>query len=140
MATLDARQAQLLKQAQEFFVGHDGAVGVLIPPTDAAPIFLKSGVHGGPWGGTHRGGIPRGEGWAFTQGGSSQGNIATHVEGHAVAVLWQRGFDNNAVLLVDRPMCKVCERDLPQTMRAGTELTVISEEEGVTLVRSSHGR
>lgn len=138
MAVLDVRQTQLLKQAKLFFVNHDGAVGVLIPPIGEAPIFLKSGINGGPWGGTHRGGIPRGNGWAFTQGGPSQGNIATHVEGHAVAILWQRGF-KNAVLLVDRPMCKVCERDLPQTMMKGMEMTVISEEEGITVVRSSHG-
>lgn len=138
MSILDARQTQLLEEAKRFFVGHKGAVGVLLPPTGGSPLFLKSGVHGGPWGGTHRGGFPRGEGWAFTKGGPSQGNIATHVEGHAVAVLWQRSFQN-AVLLVDRPMCKVCDQNLPQTMRAGMELTVISEEEGVTFVRSSHG-
>ena len=138
MITLNVQHAGLLRQARHFFVGHNGAVGVLIPSDGTAPLFLKSGIEGGPWGGTHRGGVPRGKGWAFTKGGPSQGNIATHVEGHAVAVLWQRGL-KKAVLLVDRPMCKVCERDISQTMRAGMELTIISEKDGETLVRSSHG-
>ena len=100
-------------------------------------MFLKSGIDGGPWGGTHRGGIPRGRGYAFTKGGPSQGNIATHVEGHASAVMWQREF-KKAVLVVDRPMCKNCTRDLSSTLPPGSRLTVVSEEDGETLVWSTH--
>jgi hypothetical protein len=137
MAELDAHQTGLLGQARRFFVGHGEAVGVLIADGEA-PMFLKSGIDGGPWGGTHRGGVPRLPGWAFTRGGPSQGNIATHVEGHAAAILWQRRL-TRATLLVDRPMCKVCDRNLPATLPPGALLAVLSEEEGLTLVRSSHG-
>jgi hypothetical protein len=101
------------------------------------PMFLKSGVDGGPWGGTQRGGIPRGRGYGFTQGGPSQANIATHVEGHAAAIMWQREF-RKALLLVDRPMCQTCSRDLPSALPPGSKLVVISEEEGETIVWSTH--
>jgi hypothetical protein len=133
---LDVHQRGLLRQARRFFVGHGEVVGVMLV-ADSEPILLKSGIDGGPWGGTHRGGIPRLPGWAFTRGGPSQGNIATHVEGHAAAVMWQRRF-SRALLLVDRPMCKICERNLPSTLPPGALLSVLSEEEGLTLVRSSH--
>ena len=136
MATLTPAQVQLLEQAKKFFIGHQSAVGVLLP-TAHPPMFIKSGIEGGPWGGTHRGGIPRGRGRGFTEGGPSQGNIATHVEGHAVAIMWQRLF-RGAVLIVDRPMCQICGRDLPSTLPAGSELVVISEQEGTTIVRSTH--
>ena len=58
MSILDAHQASLLRRARLFYVGHKEAVGALIIP-GADPIFIKSGIDGGPWGGTHRGGIPR---------------------------------------------------------------------------------
>lgn len=135
---LDVHQLELLLSARRFFVGHGEAVGVLMPE-GFPPMFLKSGIDGGPWGGSHRGGIPRGRGYAFTSGGSSQGNIATHVEGHAAAIMWQREF-NRAVLIVDRAMCQVCSRDLPSALPPGTRLLVISEAEGVTTVRSTHAR
>jgi hypothetical protein len=138
MAALSAEQARLLREARRFFVGHREAVGVLLPD-NSAPLFIKSGFDGGPWGGTQRGGIPRMPGWAFTRGGPGQGNIATHVEGHASAILWQRHF-TRATLLVDRPMCDVCSRNLPQTLPPGAELRVLSELEGLTIVRASHAR
>jgi hypothetical protein len=81
------QQAQYLAQAHAFYVGHQGAVGALVTDPGEA-LLIRSGEHGGPWGGTHRGGFPRGRGWGFTQGGPSQGNIATHVEGHAAAIMW----------------------------------------------------
>ncbi len=132
-----ALQQTLINDARRFFVGHGEAVGVLTIPGSAA-MFIKSGVDGGPWGGTQRGGVPRMPGWAFSQGGPSQGNIATHVEGHAVAIMWQRGL-RNAVLLVDRPMCGVCSRTLPSTLPPGGRLIVISRDEGETQVWASHG-
>ena len=107
-------QQRLIDDARRFFIGHTEAVGALMIP-GSRPAFIKSGIDGGPWGGTHRGGVPRMSGWAFTRGGPSQGNIATHVEGHAVAIMWQRGI-RDAVLLVDRPMCEVCGRNLPSTL------------------------
>jgi hypothetical protein len=126
-----------IDDARRFFVGHTEAVGVLMI-AGAKPMFIKSGVDGGPWGGTQRGGVPRMPGWGFTKGGPSQGNIATHVEGHAAAIMWQRGV-HNAMLLVDRPMCNVCSRNLPYTLPLGAKLLVISREEGETHVWASHG-
>lgn len=136
MQGLDAHQHGLLQQARQFFVCSEGTVGVMLVE-GGEPMFLKSGIEGGPWGGTHRGGIPRLPGWAFTRGGPSQGNIATHVEGHAAAIMWQRRL-TRATLLVDRPMCKICDRNLPSTLPPGALLSVLSEEEGLSLVRSSH--
>ena len=136
MATLTAKQEDLLKQAKQYFVGHTEAVGVLLVDAQR-PMFLKSGIDGGPWGGTHRGGVPRGRGAAYTSGGPSQGNIATHVEGHAAAIMWQREF-RKATLLVDRAMCNVCSRDLPTALPPGARMTVISEDEGETFVCSTH--
>ncbi len=102
------------------------------------PMFIKSGIDGGPWGGTGRGGIPRGKGWGFTGGGPSQGNIATHVEGHASAIMWQREI-KLAHLLVDRAMCSVCHQNLYNTLPPGSTLFVYSVAEGQTTVRASHG-
>jgi hypothetical protein len=57
---LTERSRALLTQAREYFVGHTGAVGVMfIDGSMKYPMFLKSGHEGGPWGGTHRGGVPR---------------------------------------------------------------------------------
>lgn len=134
--SMTAEQAQTLQKAREFYAGHDGAVGALMTEGES-PMLIKSGEHGGPWGGTHRGGIPRGKGYGFTQGGSSQGNIATHVEGHAAAIMWQRGI-KRAILIVDRAMCEICSRDLPGALPPRSELIVISPGEGVTIVRSTH--
>jgi hypothetical protein len=136
MPNLDANQTGLLEKAKGFYPGHVGALGVLLFQSEA-PIFIKSGIDGGPFGGTHRGGVPRLPGWAFTTGGASQGNIATHVEGHAVAIMWQRRMDR-AMLLVDRPMCKVCDANLPNAMPPRSSLDVLTEVEGHTILRSSH--
>jgi hypothetical protein len=133
---LNPAQRSLLDQARRFYAGHTEAVGVLLVKNEPL-MFIKSGIHGGAWGGTHRGGLPRGKGFSFTRGGPSQGNIATHVEGHAAAIMWQRGF-KTATLLVDRGMCRICDRDLPSALPPGAHLVVISDEEGVTHLRSTH--
>src|SRR3954469_3592709 len=102
MGDLNQSQQEALDKARGFYVGHQGAYGAMFAP-GANTMLLKSGVSGGAFGGADRGGIPRGPGWGFTQGGPSQGNIATHVEGHAAAVMWQRGF-TRGVLVVSEPM------------------------------------
>ena len=61
--------------------------------------------------------------------GPSQGNIATHAEGHAVAIIWQKGV-REAVLSVDRPRCEVCGRNLPSTLPPRAHLLVVSRDEG----------
>jgi hypothetical protein len=88
-------------------------------------------------GGTHRGVVPRGRGWGFTSGGPSEGNIATHVEGHASAIMWQRQL-RKAYLLVDREMCSVCHKMICNTLPAGAVLRVYSDAEGNTIIRSTH--
>ena len=135
---LTERSRALLAQAREYFVGHTGAVGVMfVDGPIKYPMFIKSGHEGGPWGGTHRGGVARGKGWGFTGGGPSEANIATHVEGHASAIMWQRHL-NRAFLLVDREMCSVCHRMICNTLPAGAALFVYSDSEGKTAVRSIH--
>jgi SCP1.201-like deaminase len=136
---LTVRSHALLEEAKKYFVGHNEAVGVLfIDGAMKYPIFIKSGIDGGPWGGTHRGGVPRGKGRGFTSGGPSQGNIATHVEGHASAIMWQRDI-KQAHLLVDRAMCGVCHQNLYNTLPPQSILFVYSDAEGKTIVRASHG-
>jgi hypothetical protein len=128
-------ERKAFNDAVAFYPGHTGAIGVLLVPGEK-PMFIKSGVDGGPWGGTQRGGIPRGTGEAFTQGGPSQGNIATHVEGHAAAIMWQRGF-TRGTLVVSDGMCGICSRNMPTALPGGAEVTVVSEAEGRTIVRST---
>ena len=135
---LTRRSHALLETAKAYFVGHTSAVGVLfIDAALATPMFLKSGIEGGPWGGTHCGGVPRGEGWAFTSGGPSQGNIGTHVEGHASAIMWQRDV-KLAHLLVDRAMCGICQKNLYYTLPPNSVLFVYSDAEGETFLRATH--
>jgi hypothetical protein len=134
--SLTQEQSDLITAARQFFVGHDEAVGVMLVD-GSRPMYLKSGIDGGPWGGTQRGGIPRLPGYAFTRGGPSQGNIATHVEGHAAAIMWQRNL-RRATLLVDRAMCSICSRNLPYALPPATRLTVISQDEGETILWSTH--
>lgn len=138
--SLTVRSRALLAEARAYYPGHGGAVAVMFAEGHMTyPMFLKSGHEGGPWGGTHRGGVPRGPGRGFSSGGPSEGNIATHVEGHASAIMWQRGL-RHAYLLVDREMCQVCHRMICNTLPAGARLDVYSDVEGRTIVRSTHAR
>ena len=92
------------------------------------PAFIKSGEEGGPWGGTQRGAIPRGRGEAFTSGGHSQGNIATHVEGHCAAIMHQQRVQE-ATLTMGRDQCQICARNLPTALPPGSRLTVVHVDE-----------
>jgi hypothetical protein len=75
-------------------------VGILV--TEAGEeIPIHSGQFGGPSGGTHRGGIPRGEG-----SGADRFTVR-HVEGHAAAIMRERGIQR-AWLLIERPPCPAC--------------------------------
>ncbi|GAA2794480.1 DddA-like double-stranded DNA deaminase toxin [Crossiella cryophila] len=130
--------AEQVRAAREYFPGHDGAVGSLLVE-GRPPMRIKSGVDGGPSGGTHRGGIPRGEGHAFTAGGPSQGNIATHVEGHSAAIMHQQGIQR-ATLVVSQPECKVCAANLPSALPPGAELRVIHPGGSETIYRANHAR
>jgi len=106
-------------------------VGILILP-GGEEIPLKSGEEGGVGGGTHRGNIPRGRGEAFSGGGMSQGNIASHIEGHAAAIMHQRNI-SEARLLIEAPPCKICDSphgtaNITRTLPPGAKLTIVDPE------------
>jgi hypothetical protein len=134
--------AAKVRAARDFYPGHQGQVGTL-EAAGRSPMRVKSGVEGGPWGGTQRGGIPRGMGEAFTKGGPSQGNIATHVEGHAAAIMHQQGIQE-ATLTMGRDQCEICGRNLPTALPPGSQLTVVHVDEAgqlfETIYRSSQRR
>jgi hypothetical protein len=131
-----------VQAARDFYPGHRGQVGTLEAP-GRSPMRIKSGVEGGPSGGTQRGGIPRGKGEAFTSGGPSEGNIATHVEGHSAAIMHQQGIQE-ATLTMGRDQCSVCARNLPTALPPGSQLTVVHIDEAgqlsTTIYRSSQRR
>jgi peptidoglycan hydrolase-like protein with peptidoglycan-binding domain len=131
-----------VRAAEDFYPGHQGAVGTLEAP-GRQPMRIKSGVDGGPWGGTQRGGIPRGQGEAFTSGGPSQGNIGTHVEGHTAAIMHQQGL-SEATLTMGMDQCAICARNLPSALPPGAELKVVhidaTGQVDMTIYRSNHGR
>jgi peptidoglycan hydrolase-like protein with peptidoglycan-binding domain len=135
--------AAKVKTARDFYPGHRGEVGTLEAP-GRQPMRIKSGEEGGPWGGAQRGGIPRGKSEAFTSGGPSQGNIATHVEGHSAAIMHQQGIQE-ATLTMGRDQCQVCGRNLPTALPPGSQLKVVHVDEATgqlseTIYRSSQRR
>ena len=96
-------------------------VGLLLISGES-PLELKSGKDGGPCGGTHRGGIPRGPG---------SGNTAytvRHVEGHAAAILHNRRI-LRATLLIEKEPCRACDPMLPWMLPPGARLEVVSPAE-----------
>ncbi|VVB95466.1 SCP1.201-like deaminase [uncultured archaeon] len=93
-----------------------------IPGLRSNPV--KSGFEGGPWVGTQRGHVPRGKGSGYSSGAPSQGNIGTHVEGHAIQKMWEVGA-KKAVLVVGSKPCGVCLRSIKNALPKGAELEVI---------------
>jgi hypothetical protein len=130
-----------LEAARQYYRGHRGEVGTFLVE-GRQPVRVKSGVEGGSWGGTQRGHVPRGQGYGFTSGGPSQGNIGTHVEGHTAAIMHEQGI-KKGTLIMGAEQCSVCGRDLPSALPPESELTVIvfDEKTGAissTIYRSSH--
>jgi SCP1.201-like deaminase len=114
-----------LRHCREYFAlpaaptpGASAIVGLLLIPGER-PLELKSGQHGGPCGGTQRGGIPRGPG-----SGSSRFTL-THVEGHAAAVMHQRQIPR-ATLLIELAPCGACDPSIPRMLPPGARLEVVS--------------
>lgn len=141
--TLATSPTAKVQAARDYYPGHGGAVGTLEVPGQK-PMRIKSGIDGGPWGGTQRGGIPRGRGEAFTSGGPSQGNIGTHVEGHCAAIMHQQGI-NYAVLTMGIDQCSICARNLPVALPPNSQLRVVHVDEvtgatSETIYRSSQRR
>ena len=87
--------------------GQKTIVGILIDK-DGNEYPVESGEEPHGLRGTHEGGIPRGPGEGFSGGGPSEKNIGTHIEGHAAAIMHQKGL-TEATLLSEKPPCKVCD-------------------------------
>jgi SCP1.201-like deaminase len=104
-------------------------VGVLVLESGER-LPIHSGRFGGPWGGTHRGHIPRGEGSGFTR------HTATHVEGHAAAIMHERGI-KKATLLIEKMPCAACDNpaqrpNITAMLPADAELTVVDPDAAST--------
>jgi Domain of unknown function (DUF4157) len=86
--------------------GQTKIVGILIDKDgNEYPVDSGEEPHGL---GTHKGGIPRGPGEVFSGGGASEKNIVTHIEGHAAAIMHQRGIKEATLLSEEKP-CRVCD-------------------------------
>lgn len=121
---------QLVKEARQYFRLPDTPtrskgtiVGVLLTPTGRLEP-VHSGQFGGPAGGTHLGGIPRGPGSGFTA------HTLTHVEGHTAAIMWQRGL-HRAILFLEKAPCGGCDNphatpNISAMLPKGSQLVIIS--------------
>lgn len=121
-------EKELLRHCREYFAlppepirGKTAIVGLLLIPGEP-PLQIKSGQHGGPCGGTQRGGIPRGPG-----SGNSRFTL-THVEGHAAAVMHQRKIQR-ARLLIESEPCLACDPSIPSMLPHDARLEVVSPSE-----------
>jgi hypothetical protein len=125
---LTTGEREELRHCREYFALPGGKikargtiVGILLIPGEK-PLQLKSGQHGGPCGGTQRGGIPRGPG-----SGNSRYTL-THVEGHAAAVMHNRKI-SRASLLIEKGPCRACDPAIPRMLPPGSRLEVVSPDE-----------
>jgi hypothetical protein len=105
-----------IKATRKFFnlpdrptAGQPTIVGVLVDDKTGKEYRLKSGEDAGPYGGSQRGNVPRGPGEGFTQGGQHQGNIATHIEGHAAAVMHEQKIKDGTLLIEEMPCEGACD-------------------------------
>ena len=87
--------------------GQKTILGILIDK-DGNEYPVESGEEPHGLKGTHEGSIPRGPGEGFSGGGPSEKNIVTHIEGHAAAIMHQKGL-TEATLLSPEPPCRVCD-------------------------------
>jgi hypothetical protein len=143
---LNADEAAALARTREYFnlpavptESNSRIVGMLIPEGGEG-IAIHSGEFGGPSGGTHRGGIPRGA------GSGADRYTLRHVEGHAAAIMRERGF-TRAWLLIELPPCPACggyshggadsrTPNLSSMLPRGSQLLVI-DAESATYFRST---
>lgn len=87
--------------------GKSTLVGILIDEDTGKRYPVHSGESGGPYGGTQRGGVPRGPGEGFSGGAPTEKNIVTHIEGHAAAIMREQKI-KRGTLLSPEPPCRVC--------------------------------
>lgn len=108
-------------------------VGVLVTESGER-IPMHSGQFGGPSGGTHRGSIPRGPGSGFSR------HTLTHIEGHAAAIMHQRGIQS-ATLLIEKAPCQACDNptqtpNISAMLPRGARLTVVDPHSATTYTSS----
>ena len=128
---LTAVEKEKLRTARKYFNlpesptdSKPAIVGILIiNKNEEIPIL--SGKHGGPWGGTHRGGIPRGPGSGFNR------FTLTHIEGHAAAIMHNNEY-SYGVLLIEKEPCGACDPSIPQILPANSRLDVVYPNETST--------
>lgn len=142
MRGLDPEEHRSLRDCRAFFnlppipTGSNmSIVGILILP-DGERCLIQSGKIGGPFGGTHRGGIPRGKGSGFSA------HVLTHVEGHAAAIMHERKVPK-ATLWIEKCPCQSCDREattpnISAILPPGSMLTIIDPGSASTY-RSSQG-
>lgn len=92
-------------------------VGILIIES-GEELPLISGEHGGPWGGTQRGGIPRGK------GSGANAYSVKHIEGHAASIMHNREI-SYGVLLIEKAPCGACDPSIPNLLPANSRLDVV---------------
>jgi hypothetical protein len=122
---LTNEEREQLRHCREYFALPSAAtsaetaiVGILLVHGES-PIYLISGQHGGPWGGMHRGGVPRGPG-----SGNNRYSLS-HVEGHAAAIMHNRNIAR-ATLLIEKEPCGACDPNIPRMLPAGARLQIVS--------------
>jgi hypothetical protein len=98
-------------------------VGILVG-SDGREFPLVSGEHGGPYGGTQRGGVPRGPGSGMDR------YTSHHVEGHAAQVMREQNYQR-AMLLLEKPFCPNCDRNITTILPRDARLEVVDPESTV---------
>ncbi len=114
--------------------GDTTIVGILVLET-GEELPIHSGRFGGPSGGAHRGGVPRGPG-----SGATRYNI-THVESHAAAIMAERGV-KRAILLIEKEPCASCagySKARPETDVMAPNLTKLLPKDGQLLIVDPDG-
>jgi len=101
------------------------ATGIFTAESEGVRTPLRSGKEGGPFGGNQKGGIPTGKGRGFTAGEPHEGNIITHVEGHAAGEMHRGGISEGNLDITKDP-CQICDNNLLSGLPAGSKLTVQS--------------
>jgi hypothetical protein len=141
---LTPAERALVEDAHEYFQipfdpsGEGKIAGILLLP-DGSRFAFVSGKHGGPFGGTQRGFIPRGPGSGLNR------FTVTHIEGHGIATLHRVTAETmnavgagEAALLLPKPPCGACDPNIPRMLPRGSRLFVV-DPKATTIYQSPSG-